>query len=177
MIEIILNFFIWVVMTHVKVIQALYKTIRYVFCRECIIERKILILLGLFFMLLLSKFIFLNVQYEFRLFALEIFVIVPGLYFLYFAPFWDEVVEYREFEKLLDTDMKQLEKEMKEFLPEVDEETIFSFVESRKKEIIKNIKPEEKIKNKREKISKELSTLSQNNFKKVMEEWTNENDR
>ena len=45
-------------------------------------------------MLLLSRYVFFQVQYEFRLFALEVFVIGPGFYFLYIAPYWDEVVEY-----------------------------------------------------------------------------------
>lgn len=172
----IINFFIWVVMAHVKIIQALYKTIRYILCKECIFERKILIIAGAAITIYITKLMFLKIQFDLRLFALEIFIIVPGLYFLYFAPFWDEVVEYRKVEKLLDTDMEQLEKEIKEFLPDVDEEIIFSFVESRKKEIINNILPEKNIKSKRQKISTELSKLKKNKFKEAMEEWINENN-
>ena len=97
------------------------------------------------------------------LFALEVFVIVPGFYFLYFAPFWDEVVEYRKFEKLLDTDMNQLKTEMKEFLPDVDEEIIFNFIESRKKEIIDDLKiDKEDPAHKNIKVEDELKKLRKN---------------
>ena len=170
---IIIDLVVWAFMAHVKVIQGLYKTIRYVICKECIFERKILIVLGFILMLLLSRYVFLQVQYEFRLFALEVFVIGPGFYFLYIAPFWDEVVSYRKFEELLGDNMEKLEKEMKEFLPDVDEDIIFSFVESRKKEIIDDLKFEDP-KDKNTKVEKEFKKLKKNKFKKVMEDWENE---